>query len=406
MLNIKNINKLIEFSKTLTILYVEDNQDSRESTLKILNHFFDNIIIAVDGLDGYQRYKENQDTIDIILTDLSMPNLSGIGMLREIREINKSVYCIVLSAHNEVDYFIETINLGVDGYMLKPIEIQQFFDVLAKIVYHLKLAYEKEENTLKLEKLNNELHYKLNEELNKNQEQEEHLIHQSRLATIGELVAMITHQWKQPLSVLSSLISNIELRHKMGILTDDYLNDTLIKHKNKIEYLNKTINDFSNFFKKSTKQDQLSIYQLIDSSVRLIEDSYNSCFAKIIINYQIDKNTTIKTMPSKFNQVMLNILKNALDEYKNKNIENGITIILITKYNNCINIIIEDNAGGIPEDILPNIWDAYFSTKDKNGTGIGLYMSKTIVEKHLKGTIKATNKNDGAVFTICLPIIK
>ena len=130
----------------------------------------------------------------------------------------------------------------------------------------------------------------------------------------------------------------------------------------------------------------------------------NRYLIKFDIVYTIDENTKVKTKPSKFDQVMINIYKNALDEFKAQNRQDGIITVVVAEHEDNIILEISDNAGGIPENILANIWDAYFSTKDKNGTGIGLYMTKILVEQHLKGDICAYNNDKGAVFRITVPL--
>ena len=152
-----NIKELIKFAKTLKILYVEDNEEAREQILKLLENFFDHIIIAVDGEDGVDKFKENEDSLDIIFTDINMPKMNGIEMLRVIRKIDEKIPVIVLSAHNEVNFFIDTIELSVDGYILKPIEMEQFIMTLSKTVEKFKLHKSNEEYKKSLKDINNNL---------------------------------------------------------------------------------------------------------------------------------------------------------------------------------------------------------------------------------------------------------
>jgi len=128
----KDIKEIIRYSSNLNLLYVEDNESARESTLAILEELFNTIIVAVDGLDGYEKFKNN--SIDIIITDINMPKLNGLKMIEKIREIDKDIFILVLSAYNESDFFTQSIKLGVEGYILKPIGMEQFFGVLEKII--------------------------------------------------------------------------------------------------------------------------------------------------------------------------------------------------------------------------------------------------------------------------------
>ena len=135
---------IIQYTHPLKLLYVEDNQDARESTLIILEEFFSNITIAVDGIDGIEKF--NQDKYDLIITDINMPRKNGLQMIQEIREDNKEIPVLVLSAYNESDFFVDSIKLGVAGYLLKPIDMTQFIGMLSKVVQKLKLKSEAEKN--------------------------------------------------------------------------------------------------------------------------------------------------------------------------------------------------------------------------------------------------------------------
>jgi PAS domain S-box-containing protein len=138
------MDKLINYSQSLTLLYVEDNPEAREMTLILLEDFFDNIVIAVDGEDGIEKFCKND--IDIIITDINMPNMNGLNMVEKIRAINNEVSILVLSAHNEDDFFMRSIKLGIDGYLLKPIDFDQFTSALSKIVEKTRYRQESKSN--------------------------------------------------------------------------------------------------------------------------------------------------------------------------------------------------------------------------------------------------------------------
>ena len=135
-----NINDIIKQSSNLRILYVEDNESARESTLSVFEEFFGEIIVAVDGEDGYSKFKENQ--IDMIITDINMPMLNGIEMINKIRATDNDVPVLILSAYGESEYFVQSIKLGVDGYLLKPIDMKQFLGALQKVTKKIKLTHD------------------------------------------------------------------------------------------------------------------------------------------------------------------------------------------------------------------------------------------------------------------------
>jgi len=141
---VDNIENIMKYSKNLKLLYVEDNKEARESTVLVLEEFFDNIIIAIDGKDGYDKFQENK--IDVIITDINMPRLNGLEMTAKIKELDSDIPILILSAYNESEFFMDSIKIGIEGYLFKPIDIEQFMSVLSKVTQRLKLAEEAENN--------------------------------------------------------------------------------------------------------------------------------------------------------------------------------------------------------------------------------------------------------------------
>ena len=140
----KNLVNIQKDSKNLRLLYVEDDADTRNMTSMLLDMFFDNIILAVDGEDGLQKFKEN--SVDIIITDINMPNMDGLEMCKHIRDIDDDIPIIIISAHNEYTFFIDSIHLGITGYLLKPMDVEQLSNVLWRVVQKSKYLFEAKEN--------------------------------------------------------------------------------------------------------------------------------------------------------------------------------------------------------------------------------------------------------------------
>lgn len=237
------------------------------------------------------------------------------------------------------------------------------------------------------------------------QEKEKQLLIQSRLAQMGELISMIAHQWRQPLSAISAESMNMKLKitlntYNLNIKESQedfkkYILNKLDKIDEYVQGLSTTIDDFRNFYKRDKKFVQTSIDSIVVKSLNIIKASIENNNIKII--YEANSNIKIDLYDNEVMQVILNILKNAQDSFKNKNIDNK--YIKITTDDTSIKIC--DNGGGIPEDIIDKIFDPYFSSKDeKNGTGLGLYMSKIIISKHHNGSINAINTDDGVCFYI------
>ena len=156
-----NMEELLRYSKTLHVLYVEDNEDARRFTMELLSRFFDHVTVAVDGNDGLQKFKEA--SFDLILTDINMPKMNGVEMITAIKEVDEAVPVLILSAHNETHFFVEFIMLGIDGYLLKPVNPGQFIHTLTKVVKKIHLQNEVTAYRKELETMNAQLEQKVKE---------------------------------------------------------------------------------------------------------------------------------------------------------------------------------------------------------------------------------------------------
>jgi len=230
---------------------------------------------------------------------------------------------------------------------------------------------------------------------------EKQLLQQSKLAQMGEMISMIAHQWRQPLSAISSTVNSMILKSAMGEYDESYFRKKLGNISEYTQHLSNTIDDFRNFFKQNKEKKSVTIEELVEDSLKIIENSLNSFDIKVIKQYNLNRN--IDTYPNELRQVILNLLKNSEDIFKESNMVNK-TITIKTYLEDKDHILkISDNAGGIPEDIIEKIFDPYFSTKiEKDGTGLGLYMSKVIVEDHCGGQIVVSNENGGASFKVII----
>jgi len=231
--------------------------------------------------------------------------------------------------------------------------------------------------------------------INEKKEQEQMLIHQSRLASMGEMLANISHQWRQPLNRIASFIMNMQM-HIMDHYQDDkYLPKKLEESQNQLEYMSNTIDDFTNFYKKDKQKEEFLVSLPIEDSCNIIESSLISNNIQLEIN--IIEDFRINSFKKELSQVLLNLMQNSKDALLSDNIETP-CIKLIVKNNA---IFIEDNAKGIPEDIINHIFEPYFTTKENHkGTGLGLYMSKIIIEKNMHAKLTVKNEKEGALFII------
>lgn len=254
-------------------------------------------------------------------------------------------------------------------------------------------------------RLNIELEIRVEDEIKKQKAQEEILIHQSRSAEIGEMINNIAHQWRQPLNNLSLTIQNIGFKYENDVLTKEELNETIDKSKMIINSMSNTIDTFRNFFEPTKNKNLFKVEHSIENTLEILSSTLR--FYNIEVVKEIIDDVEIYDYENEFSQVLLNIITNAKDALVSNKIEKPLIKVNISKIENNVIVKIKDNANGINEEIIDRIFEPYFTTKGKgNGTGIGLYMSKLIIEKNMNGKLTVKNDNDGAVFIITLNITK
>ncbi|RLA78872.1 MAG: hypothetical protein DRG78_14115 [Epsilonproteobacteria bacterium] len=243
------------------------------------------------------------------------------------------------------------------------------------------------------------LQKEVDEQLRNLREKDTMLIQQSRLASMGEMIGNIAHQWRQPLNVLGIKNMALEMNYKAGKIDDKFIDDFIKDSSRTIQHMSDTIDDFRDFFKPDKQKEDFNIYNSINKSIEVVSDSFINYNIQCVVNG--DHNIILNGYQNEFGQVMLNLLSNAKDAIKMNDIEDAKISIDMTQTKKVIIIEIKDNAGGIPVDIIDKVFDPYFTTKDKSqGTGVGLYMSKMIIENNMGGKLTVKNGDDGAIFTI------
>jgi len=256
-----------------------------------------------------------------------------------------------------------------------------------------------------LELLNSNLEIKVQEEIEKNHEYEKKVFDSMKMASLGDMIANIAHQWRQPLSVITSCASGLQLSKEGDMLDDDVFDkymDTIIAQSN---YLSDTINIFRDFIQEEHVFSEVVLQTEITHALQILDAVIKDNDIKLIDNIDYNDSINIRLVTGELPQVIINIINNAKDALNENKIEHKTIILNLTKQNNMAIITIEDNAGGIPEHILPKIFEPYFTTKHKStGTGIGLYMSYDIITKHFNGKLYAQNSEQGAKFFIELPL--
>ncbi|MEA3455252.1 MAG: HAMP domain-containing sensor histidine kinase [Campylobacterota bacterium] len=300
---------------------------------------------------------------------------------------------------NSKDFFIWIFNMFIILLIVNLYENMKEESTQKLLHSQQTLSAEVASKTLELQKLNEGLEKRIEKEMELARYQEQMIIQQSRQAQMGEMLSMIAHQWRQPLTAISATSSLIEMKARMDNLDPE---NTLKSARNISKYaqhLSATINDFRDFFKPNKELMETSYDEIVESVLGIIEISI--VFNQIELHKELSCQAKFNSYPNELKQVILNLIKNAEDVLLEKKVEKP--FIGLTTYQDDDKFILEvsDNGGGIPEEILEKIFDFYFTTKqDKNGTGLGLYMSKTIIEEHCHGKLSAENSKDGALFRI------
>jgi PAS domain S-box-containing protein len=227
------------------------------------------------------------------------------------------------------------------------------------------------------------------------------LIQQSRLAALGEMIGNIAHQWRQPLNTLGLIIQDVQEAYSFGEINEQYMINMASKSMKQINHMSQTIDDFRNFFTPDKNKKFFSLSQSISDTIEMFIPDMKKY--EIMCQTTVDENLTVYGFKNEFSQVLLNLIKNAQDALlENHSIDPRI-VITAKSDNKKIEISIADNAGGIAEVIMERIFEPYYTTKEEGkGTGIGLYMSKMIIEEHMGGLLSVQNSHEGAIFTILL----
>lgn len=236
------------------------------------------------------------------------------------------------------------------------------------------------------------------------QRKEDLMIAQSRQAAMGDMIGMIAHQWRQPLSIISMVANNLrvnlELNEEISSSEIYKLTDIL---NEQTQYLSHTIDDFRTFFKPEKAKEKITlckIYEKLDSMTQKILENN-----QITMRFINDCNIEFYTYPNELIQVMINLVNNAKDAIKERNIKDAEIKISTSFKENLLTIAISDSAGGIDKSVIDKLGEPYITTKRANGTGLGIYMSLMIIEKHLGGSMNWKNINNGSCFTIELPLV-
>ena len=298
-----------------------------------------------------------------------------------------------------------TIEIGEGIYEISSYQLKPFESDLIQLIL---------KDVTQLEALNRTLTDRMKKETEKRMHQEQLLIHQSKLAEMGEMIGLIAHQWKQPLNNLGLIIQDLEEAYDYGEMNKSYLEQIIKNSVEQIDFMSTTIDDFRNFFRPSKEITPFRVDEAFRQVFSILSPQMKRNYIDIHLVTNHSDNDRIVGMENEFKQVILNLLNNSKDaivdsrEKGNLNEEEKGDIFLSTEtQEGKLIICISDNGGGISDSAINNVFESYFTTKeDSIGTGIGLHMCKVIIEEKMGGQIFGANKGNGAIFTLKLPLFK
>lgn len=363
------------------VLIVDDNTTNIKFIADTLSDIdYISIVFATSGFKAIQIV--NTQDIDLILMDINMPELDGF---ETVKKMDTSIPIIYVTALDDKKNIIKAFeNKGVD-YITKPFYPQE---LTARVTTHLRLV-----------KLNKDLESEVKIQTEENMQKEKILMHKSKLASMGEMVDAIAHQWRQPISLIKLRIDLLSLNFSNGQLDEKFMDTFKEKISMNINHMMNTLDEFRTFFRPNEETEIFDVKEMIEKVLLLVKDDFIN--NKIKININQTRAFTLTGVENEFKHLILNLLNNAKDAFNDKEIPSkkrvvDINILSDNEYN-YIEVI--DTAGGVPEDIFDSIFDANISSKEKNkGSGIGLYLSSQIAEKY-HGILKVENKTNGAKFT-------
>ncbi len=363
-----------------SILLLDDVSENIYSLKLLIEENFDiNIFTALKAQEAIEIVMNN--TIDLILTDIQMPDVDGFEFAQYLKDVEstKNIPVIFITGIYEKDeYKNKGYNLGAIEYIVKPIDNKL---LISKLKIYINIF-----NTIKAS----------NDKLSK---VEDLLIYSAKMASMGEMIGLISHQLKQPLNVLSLYVEDINLSYEYKELNDKYMEDFYKNTKDQIEYMNKTINGFLDFFNPNKKKENFLIKNSIYQSIEILKSKIDKL--EVIFHLNIDRNLELFGVEVELTQVLINIINNSLDAFEEKKIKTPEIFIKLFKKDNKSILIIEDNALGVENNQLEKILEPYFTTKD-SGTGVGLHMVKMIIKNSFDGELKVLNTQRGLSFIIFL----
>lgn len=367
-------------AKELRLLIVEDSED--DSTLlvrELRKGGFEPSYTRVESLRHLEAALD-AGPWDAVISDFNLPGFNGLDALRLVQSRGQDIPFILVSGTIGEEKAVEAMKAGAHDYIMKG----RYSRLAPAMERELREAANRGEQRRGMEAL---------------QEKEQLLMHQSRLAAMGEMINSIAHQWRQPLNSLTLFVQLLKEDNEDGRLSGEFVDSSVDQIMSQIAYMTQTIDDFRNFFRPDQEMKQFNLLEKIRKTLVLVGDSFKASY--ITVETEAEEDLIVTGYPKEYCQVLLNILNNARDALTERKISSPLIKIRLFREGEKSVATISDNAGGIPDTIIDRIFEPYFTTKDvTKGTGIGLHISRTIIEKRMNGRISARNTDHGAEFRI------
>ena len=371
----------------ISILLIEDDDKIRSSLFRTIALKTEKVFEAENPRAALEILKENK--IDLIVTDIEMPEMDGLTFIEKLRKSNFQTPVIITSAYTSPDYFKKAIDLKIDKYITKPVKIVELFDAI-------EVSYNKIKSH-KLEKKNTELENRVFE-------------YQSRMSSIGEMVGNISHQWRQPLATISTVVTELKFMKELDNLSDELFNEDISIIEKNILQMSQTMDDFRELIIGDKEPKDFNLNEHISNILNITKAVVVTNFIKL--SYNFDEQIRITNLKNALTQAMINIINNAKDALLSIPENDRYLIINLNKDENFALITIQDTAGGIKIDDINRVFEILFTTKNDTGTGLGLYMTKNLINEKMGGEISVENNTfthnentyTGAKFTIKLPL--
>ena len=422
----------------MKILIVDDNADDRVLLERALISQGYAVSSAANGARALEMALDAPP--DLIISDIMMPEMDGFELCRQVKtddRLRHVAFIFYTATYTEGKDEQLALSLGASMFLVKPMEVADFIGNVKRVIDRYRMhrlpvparplahpdvldsmhvealtrKLEKKVNALEAERdalrrseenyrqLNETLEERIKKAVDELREKDRILMIQGHQAVMGELISNIAHHWRQPLNMLGLLAQELSITYKRGDFTKELFEGNVAKIMEIIRQMSQTIEDFRNFSRPDGEKVDFKVLQVIAKTLCLLEGSFKAQGIRMELEQEGDP--VINGHPNEYSQVLLNILLNARDAFLARKVASPSIVIRVFYENGRPVVTVTDNAGGIAPEIIDKIFEPYFTTKGpEQGTGIGLFMSKTIIEKNMNGVLSARNTGSGAQFRI------